>query len=196
VSAHLRHEGLPRDRVLAGMVRILDTGMIRVGCDEYAHDHHHYGLSTLRRHHVSLRGGGVIHFNFVGKCGESHHINVHDRVVARLIGDLFTLPGARVFRYHAEDGRLLNATAGTVNDYFKRMVGRAFSVKEFRTWMGTVVCAAALGHLGPARTKRAQDAAIKSAVQITADTLGNTPAICKSSYVMPRVLDLYRRGVV
>ena len=194
VAAHLRHEGLTKERVLAGMIRILDSGMIRVGCEEYAHEHKHFGLSTLQHHHVAVCEG-LIHFDFVGKCGEQHHIDFHDKAAARLVRELLAVNGARVFRYRNGDGQLVRATAGAVNDYFKQFVGRAYSVKEFRTWIATVICAAALGHAGPQTTLRAQTKAVKDALAITSGTLGNTPAICKTSYVSPRILDLYRRGV-
>jgi DNA topoisomerase-1 len=194
VAAHLRHDGLTRERVLAGMIRILDSGMIRVGCDEYAHEHRHFGLATLQHHHVRVEEG-LIHFNFTGKCGEHHHINFHDRAAARLVHELLAIRGSRVFRYLSDDGRLVNAGAAAVNDYFKTYVGRAYSVKDFRTWVGTVVCACALGHVGPQTTRRAQNQALKTAILTTAETLGNTPAVCKSAYVAPRILDLYLRGM-
>ncbi len=194
VAAHLRHDGLTKERVLAGMIRILDSGMIRVGCEEYAHEHKHFGLATLQHRHVKVHEG-LVHFDFVGKCGESHHIDFHDRSAARLVGELLALPGGRVFRYRNGDGQLTLAGRAAVNAYFKEFVGREYSVKDFRTWMATVICASALGHAGPQNTKRAQNQAIKEALVITSDTLGNTPAICRNSYVSPRVLDLYRRGV-
>jgi len=194
VAAHLRHEGLDRERVLAGMVRILDTGMIRIGGEESVRDSRHFGLSTLRHRHVTVRKG-VVWFDFVGKSGEQHRIDVQDRVVARLVRHLLRLDGTRLFRYRNDDDELANATAGVVNDYFKELVGRAYSVKDFRTWMGTVICACALGEAGPKPTRRERNRAIKAALKLTADTLGNTPAICRSSYVSPRVLDLYHQGI-
>jgi len=195
VAAHLRHEGLDRERVIAGMVRILDTGMIRIGGEESVRDSKHYGLSTLRHRHVTV-SKGVVWFTFTGKSGEDHRIDVQDRSVARLVRELLKHDrDTRLFQYVNDDGDLANATAGVVNDYFKEIVGRAYSVKDFRTWMATVICACALGELGPQETKRARQKAVKEALRITAETLGNTPAICRSSYVSPTILELYEKGV-
>lgn len=195
VSSHLRQRGPTRERVLAAMVRILDTGMIRVGGEESVRDSRHFGLSTLRHRHVSATDG-VVSFSFVGKSGEKHHIHVHDRAAARVVKELLRLQGdTRVFRYRNDDGALVNATAGIVNDYFKEIIGRAYSVKDFRTWMATVVCACALGEAGVGRTKRERQKVVKDALATTAATLGNTPAVCRSAYVPPRVLGLYEKGI-
>lgn len=194
VATHLRQEGLTRERVPAAMVRILDTGMTRVGSEEYAREHKHYGLSTMRHRHVAVRKG-VVYFDYTGKSGVKRKFDVQDRVVARLVRELLALDGGRVFRYRGDDGDLVNASGAVVNDYFKEIVGRTYSVKDFRTWMATVMCACALGEAGPKETKREQNQAIKAAIQLTAGILGNTPAICKASYISPRVLDLYRKGV-
>lgn len=125
VASHLRQKGLTRERVIAAMVRILDTGMIRIGGEESVRDSHHYGLSTLRRCHTTVTKD-VVWFNFVGKSGEKQHIDVRDRAVAKVMRELLRIKGTtRVFMYRNEDGEPVHATAGAVNDYFKSIVGRA-----------------------------------------------------------------------
>jgi len=194
VTSHLRQKGLTRERVLAAMVRILDTGMIRIGGEESVRDSRHYGLSTLRRRHTTVTGD-VVWFDFVGKSGEKHHIDVRDRAVAKVVRELLKLKNTkRIFHYLNDDENPVPATGGIVNDYFKSIVGRAYSVKDFRTWMATVICACALGQIGAKKTKREQQKAVNAALALTAETLGNTPAICRNAYVSPRVFDLYERG--
>jgi len=194
----LRARELSRERVLAAVVRILGCAFIRPGSEAYAAENGTYGLATLRRKHVRV-AGDTIHFDFTGKSGKRQQRSVRDRTVARVVRRLLELPGYEVFKYVDGTGAVVDIKRADITAYIKEHMGDAFSAKDFRTWSGTLICACALaraGGIGAERTKGAVRKAMVAAIKETAQQLGNTPAICRASYVSPCVLGAYERGRV
>jgi len=197
VAHDLNQDGLGRERVLAAVLRILSTCFLRSGSDEYASENGSYGISTLRARHVQVRGSRI-RLKFKGKSGKEQDCEIDDRRAARVVRTLLALPGARLFRFRDEEGELRVVRRQHINAYIKEAMGEAFTAKDFRTWAGTVLCACALSHIGrdaddtPAARRRKVVAAVKE----TATTLGNTPAVCRSSYISPRIIDGYEHGRV
>ena len=195
VSRHLRQPDLGRERVLASIVRVLSTCFLRPGSQVYASENGSYGVATLRPKHVSVKGD-LIDFDFPGKSGVQQRRELKDRQVAKVIRTLLKLPGKEVFKYQNGEGKFVNATNRHINEYIKETMGEKFSAKDFRTWAGTIICACALARAGteaddkPTQRKRKVLAAIKE----TAEMLGNTPAVCRSSYICPAVIDRFQRG--
>jgi len=197
VTRHLRRPGLTRERVLASVLRILSTCYMRPGSEVYASEHGSYGIATLRRKHVSVKGE-VIEFDFPGKSGVRQQRELHDKQVARVIRASMKLPGFNVFKYVNGDGVPVKVTRRHINDYIKEVMGSSFSAKDFRTWAGTLVCACALAREGdeiPVR-KTARNKKIVAAIKETAEVLGNTPAVCRGSYVCPEIINAFEKGRV
>jgi DNA topoisomerase I len=195
VARDLARPGLPRRKVLAAVVKLLETSLIRVGNDEYAKSNDSYGLTTLRDGHVNI-DGGLIHFRFRGKSGIKHEIDVRDRRLAKIVKDCQDLPGQELFQYLDADEQARDVGSADVNEYLREVAGEDFTAKDFRTWAGTVLAALALKEFeafdSDTQAKRNVMAAIKS----VAKKLGNTPAVCRSCYVHPRVIDTYLRGTM
>jgi DNA topoisomerase I len=197
VAKDLRQPGLPRERVMAGIMRILASSFIRPGSQVYASENGSYGIATLRPKHVEVRKDTII-FDFPGKSGVKQHREVRDHLVAKLIRELLRQPAREVFAYRNGDGQLIDVKRRHINQYIKEVMGHNFSAKDFRTWAGTLICACALaqsaedinGH--KAMRKRKWTAAIKE----TADALGNTPAVCRKSYVCPLLWTKFEKGTV
>jgi DNA topoisomerase-1 len=196
VARHLRQPGLTRERVLASVLRILSTCYIRPGSEVYASENGSYGIATLRRKHVNVKGE-VIEFDFPGKSGVQQHRELRDKQVARVIRASIKLPGFNVFKFVNGDGVPVKVTSRHINEYIKEVMGSSFSAKDFRTWAGTLVCACALAREGdvPAR-KTARNKKIVAAIKETAEVLGNTPAVCRGSYVCPEIINAYEKGRV
>ena len=193
---HLRRRGLRRERVLGGAVRLLDLGFFRIGGEEYAEDNGTFGLATMRRRHVRLEPGGVVVFDFAAKGRKRHVQAVADRLVYRLVRELKERDGGgtELLAYRDGDGwRDVRSTE--INDYLKDLAGEDFTAKDFRTWNGTVLAAVALALAHPPASERAQKQTIARAVSEVAGYLGNTPAVARSAYIDPRVLDRFREGV-
>jgi DNA topoisomerase-1 len=192
-SRDLARPGLPRERVLAAIVRLLDESLIRVGNREYARDNRSFGLTTLRSRHVRVRGA-EIRFNFRGKGGVEHSLGVTDRRVARVVRRLQDLPGQEVFRYADDQGQTRSVDSNDVNEYLREISGSDFTAKDFRTWTATVLAAEALKEMrhfdGDVEAKKNVVAAIES----VAARLGNTPAVCRRCYVHPAITDSYLDG--
>jgi len=184
VSEHLRLPGLPREKVLATLVRLLETTCLRVGNERYAAENDSFGLTTLRNRHVKVAGTRV-DFEFRGKSGKFHHARVDDPRLVRIIRHCRELPGQALFEYLDGDGKPQSIESSDVNDYLREISGADVTAKDFRTWAGTVFVASELsrseGPVGPSHMV----AAVREALR----RLGNTPAICRKSYVHPRVLD-------
>jgi DNA topoisomerase-1 len=197
IARDARATGLGREKVLAILVRILACAFIRPGSEAYAAENGSYGIATLRRKHVTVRGDHII-FDFPGKGGKRQRRALRDRIAARLIRQLLRLPGYEVFKYVADDGTVVDVRRADINAYIKRHMGRGFSAKDFRTWSGTLICACALARCAATVDERmpARKRAIVAALKETAAQLGNTPAICRSAYVSPRVLQAFERGEV
>jgi DNA topoisomerase I len=191
----LRRRGLPREKVLALVVRLLEETLIRVGNDEYARENRSFGLSTLRDRHVSVRGAEV-RFSFRGKGGKEHGVEFRDRRLARLVRACQEIPGQELFQYYDADGRRTDVTSGDVNDYLREISGEEFTAKDFRTWAGTVAAAMALQEFLEIDDEAGRKKAIVSAIERVARQLGNTPAVCRACYVHPEVLDRYLDGTM
>ncbi|MCB0070285.1 MAG: DNA topoisomerase IB [Caldilineaceae bacterium] len=190
----LAQRHFPRTRVIALVIRLLDATYIRIGNPEYAQNGA-YGLTTLLNDHLTV-SGARLHFSFVGKQGRQQEIDLRDRELARLTRRCQELPGQHLFVYEDEKGEWRPLTSGDVNDYLHRHMGRRFSAKDFRTWGATVtVTQHLLTAASPAQETDA-DAAVKAAIAAAATQLGHTPAVCRTYYVHPAILDRYRRGTL
>ena len=194
VDHDLARHGLPREKVLAAAVRIMEETSIRVGNDEYAEANKSFGLTTLRKKHVvDLNGSGAV-FDFRGKSGKQHRTGIHDRRLAAVIRRCEELPGQRLFQFVDHDGQRHAISSHDVNDYIREATGGPFTAKDFRTWSGTLHCAQALAQAGPAENKGAAKRIISACVKQTAGILGNTPTVCRSSYIHPKVFEFYDAG--
>lgn len=197
VRRHLKQTGLGRERVHACMLRILSTCFMRPGSEAYASEHGSYGIATLRRKHVTVKGD-VVEFDFPGKSGVRQYRQLEDRQVARVIRSLLKVPGYNVFKYQNGDGNFVKITGRHINAYIKEVMGSSFSAKDFRTWAGTLVCACALAREenGEPLKKTAKNKRIVAAIKETAEVLGNTPAVCRGSYVCPEIINAFDKGRV
>lgn len=191
----LAHEGLPRDKVLAIMTRVMMTTCMRVGNVEYARDNHSYGLTTLRSRHVGFHRDGRAVFHFPGKGGKVHEATLDDRRLARLVRRCEKLPGSHLFQYE-DTGTCRRVDARQFNDYLRAAMGQRFSAKDFRTWAGTLTVITCLARtpLPERGGERARRAAVRDAIKVAAAQLGNTPSVCRKAYVCPQVLDGWRTG--
>src|SRR5688572_20896768 len=197
IRRHLRQPGLGRERVLACMLRILSTCFMRPGSEAYANEHGSYGIATLRRKHVTVKGD-VVEFDFPGKSGVRQYRQLKDRQVARVVRSLLKVPGYNVFKYQNGDGNFVKVTGRHINAYIKEVMGSSFSAKDFRTWAGTLVCACALAREGKEipLQKTAKNKRVVAAIKETAEVLGNTPAVCRGSYVCPEIINAFDKGRV
>jgi len=193
VAADLAREGLPREKVLATVVRLLDTTAIRVGNEEYARENHSYGLTTMRTRHASVRGA-TVKFEFRGKSGKTHAVAVHDRRLARIVRQCQELPGHELFQYLDDDGERRAVSSEDVNDYLRDLAGDEFTAKDFRTWVGTVLAACFLREMGAVASEREGRRQVKEAIERVARQLGNTATIARKCYVHPDVVDAHMDG--
>ncbi|HEY5705784.1 MAG TPA: hypothetical protein VIS96_09445 [Terrimicrobiaceae bacterium] len=193
VARDLTRRGLPRDKVLATIVRLLETTLIRVGNDEYARDNKSYGLTTLQDRHAEVRAG-IVTFKFRGKSGKQHVLDVRSRRLARIVKRCRELPGYELFQYLDESGTPVDVTSSDVNDYLRQVSGSDFTAKDFRTWAGTVLAARALQEFEKFASQTEAKRNLLKAVEAVACMLGNTPAICRRCYVHPVVVDSYLDG--
>ncbi|MGE3268340.1 MAG: DNA topoisomerase IB [Chloroflexota bacterium] len=190
VDAELARPGLPREKVLATVVRLLEATLIRVGNEEYARENRSYGLTTMRQRHLKVNGSSL-RFRFRGKSGKEHEISVRDRRLARLMRRLQELPGQELFQYLDEDGARRTVDSDDVNAYLREITGQEFSAKDFRTWAGTILCAVALRELDGCETETEVKRNIAQVVKVVSQQLGNTPAVCRSCYIHPAILETY-----
>lgn len=193
VEADLNRRGVSREKVLATAVRLLEITLIRVGNAQYAKQNRSYGLTTLNKRHLDLTGTALT-FAFKGKSGVEHEVRVRDRRLATVIRSLRDLPGQQLFKYRDPDGDLCAITSDDVNAYIREAMGDAFSAKDFRTWAGTVSAARALREAEPPTSPADARRRITVCVRAVAGLLGNTPTVCRSSYVHPAVFELYESG--
>ena len=193
IEADLARPSLPREKVLAAIVRLLDETAIRIGNEEYAKANDSYGLTTMHNDHADV-DGSTVHFQFKGKSGKDQEVDVQDRRVARIIRKLEDLPGQHLFEYKDESGEVHAVESSDVNEYLREISGENFTAKDFRTWEATVIVAHELRDTGLAETKTATKHNEKEAIAKAAEHLGNTPTILKKSYVHPAVLDGYESG--
>jgi DNA topoisomerase I len=193
VQADLRLPALKREKVLATVVQLLQRTFIRVGNEEYARQNKSFGLTTMKDHHVKVRGM-KLRFQFRGKGGVQHEVDISDRRVAKIVRKLQDLPGQHLFQYFDDDGKLCEVTSQDVNDYLREITGEDFTAKDFRTWAGTVLTAMALTAQEKFASKKEATMNIKNAIAAAAKLLGNTPTICRKCYVHPAVLESYLSG--
>jgi DNA topoisomerase I len=184
IDEDLAKKGIPREKVLALILTLLERTYIRVGSEEYAKTNGSYGLTTLRDKHVSVEGS-EIKFLFKGKSGKLWQVQLKDRRLARLVKLCQDLPGQEVFRYKDEEGKLQSVDSGEVNKYLREIAGEDFSAKDFRTWNGTVIAACELYKLGPALGVKEEKRKLSEAVKKVSMELINTPAICRKYYIHP-----------
>ncbi|HEX6350194.1 MAG TPA: DNA topoisomerase IB [Candidatus Dormibacteraeota bacterium] len=193
VARDLRRRGLPREKVLAAVVRLLETTLMRVGNEEYARSNRSFGLTTLRGRHARVRGSRVA-FMFRGKGGKEHQVSIADRRLARIIKQCQDLPGQELFQYVEEDGTRRRIDSDDVNEYLRETTGEDFTAKDFRTWAGTVLAARALQELEQFDSEAQAKRNVLAAIESVARQLGNTRAISRKCYVHPAVVDAYMDG--
>ncbi len=186
----LERPGLPREKVLATVVQLLEQTRIRVGNEEYVKQNRSFGLTTLRNQHVRVQGPEV-RFAFRGKSGKRHEVRVRDRRLARVVRRCLDIPGQELFQYVDHEGSTHTIDSGDVNAYIQEVAGDAFTAKDFRTWAGTVLAASELRRCPPCRTKREGKRQLVRAIEEVSARLGNTPSVCRKSYVHPAVLEAY-----
>jgi DNA topoisomerase-1 len=194
-DADLGRRGLPREKVLAGVVWLLEATLIRVGNDQYARLNRSFGLTTMRGRHARI-DGHAIRFRFRGKSGQAHEVGLRDRRLASLVRRCQELPGQELFGYVDEDGEIRDVASDDVNAYLRDASGGDFTAKDFRTWAGTVLAYRALRALQPGEGDRDARQNVVEAIRETADRLGNTPAVARGSYVHPAVLEAYLDGAI
>ena len=190
----IAREGLGKERVLAVVVRLVNDLYFRVGSEESVRRYRTYGVTTLRNRHLEIKPGGRLEFNFTGKHHIKHRRILVDEELAALVRDIKAIGGARLFEYVGEDGRVRAVTPRDVNDYIKAAAGEEFSAKDFRTWGGTLLAAVELAELGCCEDKRQLKRNVVAAVKRVAERLGNTPTVCRSCYIHPKVFEAYERG--
>lgn len=195
VARDLARRGLPREKVLATIVRLLETTLIRVGNEEYARDNKSYGLTTLQDRHAEIRSGKIV-FRFRGKSGKQHVFDIRNRKLASIVKRCRDLPGYELFQYIDESGAPVDITSSDVNDYLREISGADFTAKDFRTWAGTVLAARALQEFEKFTSQTEAKRNLLQAVEAVARMLGNTPAICRRCYVHPVVLESYLDGTL
>jgi len=191
----LAQRNITRERVLATVVQLLDKTAIRIGNEEYARDNNSFGLTTLRQDHVDVDGSRV-HFHFRGKSGKEHQVDVKSTRLARAVRRLEDLPGYELFQYVDPESELQPIDSADVNDYLRLITGQNFTAKDFRTWHGTVTAAGALYESGTAETETEAKKHVTAAITLAAQHLGNTPAICRKSYVHPGIIEAYSEGLL
>jgi DNA topoisomerase I len=195
VAQHLALPGLPRNKVLATVVRLLEVSHIRVGNQEYARENESFGLTTMRNRHVQVNGS-TLRFRFRGKSSKWHEVDIHDARLARIVRRCQDLPGQELFQYLDEYGERKDVTSEDVNIYLRQISGEDFTAKDFRTWAGTVLTALALRDFKNFGRQREARKNIVKAIETVADHLGNTPAVCRKCYVHPEVLHAYQEGTL
>jgi len=190
VQAHIALPALPREKVLATVVQLLETTLIRVGNEEYAKDNNSYGLTTMKDQHVQI-SGSTLRFKFKGKSGVRHAIDLRDRRLAKVVQACRDIPGQDLFQYEDDAGNYQAIDSQDVNGYIKDIAGEDFTAKDFRTWVGTVACALTLADLPSVETAVDAKKNVIEAIKLVAQRLGNTPAVCRKSYVHPSIIDQY-----
>jgi DNA topoisomerase-1 len=190
IDADMGRRGLPREKVLATVLRLLETTMIRVGNADYAKQNKSYGLTTLHDRHVKVEGG-ELRFRFKGKSGKQWNLTLADRRVAKVVKQSQDLPGQHLFQYLDEDGEQREVTSSDVNAYLREISGSDITAKDFRTWTGTVLAALALAELEKFDSEAAAKRNVRAAIEKVSAKLGNTPAVCRRCYVHPEVIDSY-----
>lgn len=192
-AKHLRKHGLPREKVLAAVVQLLESTLIRVGNDRYSKQNNSFGLTTLRDRHVDIKGSKV-RFEFRGKSGVEHEIKLRDRKLANVIKKCQEIPGYEIFKYYDEKSDRHFVDSGDVNEYLQQITDREFTAKDFRTWAGTLLAAIELFELGEFDSEKQAQKNVTNAIKKVAKQLGNRPATCRKYYVHPAIVEAYKDG--
>ena len=195
IDRDLARPGLPREKVLATVVRLLECTCIRVGNDEYAKANRSYGLTTLQDRHVEISGSNL-RFEFRGKSGKTHRVDLNDRRLARIVQRCQALPGEDLFQFLDDEGVRQTIGSGDVNDYIKEISGQEFTAKDFRTWAGTLLAVGALTEIGPWSSQRHAKSNVLKAIDLVAEQLNNTRAVCRKYYVHPAIFETYLAGTL
>lgn len=195
VKSDLARKNLDKQKVLAAIVRLTEMTLIRVGNDEYAKSNKSFGLTTFTSKHVKVTGG-KIQFKFLGKSKKEHSIKLTSKKLSKILKKCHALGGKELFQYQDESGKLQDIKSLHVNSYLRQIGGGDFTVKDFRTWAGTVLAVNALNEVGVFDTKTAAKKGVTQAIDSVASKLGNTPAVCRSSYIHPVVIKCYLNGVL
>ena len=193
VERDLALPGLPRPKILATIVRLMETTYIRVGNDEYARENHSYGLTTMRNRHVHVEGS-TITFKFQGKSGIKHKVDLSDRRLARIIQRCQDIPGYELFQYMDSDGETRAVDSSDVNDYLREISRQDFTAKDFRTWAGTLLACTSLRGFEEFENEKQAKSNVVQTIKDVAGRLGNTPSVCRKCYVHPAVLECYFQG--
>jgi DNA topoisomerase-1 len=193
LKEHMALRGLPREKVLATVVNLLETTLIRVGNDDYVKQNKSYGLTTLQDQHVKVDGAGL-RFRFKGKSGKTWSLQLKDRRIAKIVKACQDLPGQELFQYIDEDGVQRDVTSADVNAYLKEITGKDITAKDFRTWAGTVLAALALKEFETFDTQAKAKKNVREAIERVASKLGNTPTICRKCYIHPEIMSSYVEG--
>jgi DNA topoisomerase I len=195
IADHMDFRGLPREKVLATVVHLLESTLIRIGNDDYAKENKSYGLTTLRNPHVSVNGS-ELRFRFKGKSGKSWQLQLKDRRVAKIVKACQELPGQKLFEYLDENGEAREVTSADVNAYLREITGQDITAKDFRTWAGTVMAALALREFETFDSQASAKKNLRAAIETVASRLGNTPTICRKCYIHPEILSAYTEGAL
>lgn len=195
ITKDMMLEELERDRIIATVIWLLEHTFIRIGNDEYAEENQSYGLTTLRNRHVKVRGKNV-KFEFRGKSGVEHSVSISHPRIAKLIKECIELPGYEIFKYLDDSGERHAIDSSDVNNYLKTLTGEDISAKDFRTWGGTVLCAATLNIIGPAETPNDEKKKVSHAVKKVSQHLRNTASVCRNYYIHPVIFQTYQKNIL
>ncbi|MDB6053833.1 MAG: topoisomerase [Verrucomicrobiales bacterium] len=195
VQRHLNKDGLPKQKVLATVIKLLEISLIRVGNEEYVKQNQSFGLTTMRDRHVEVRGSSI-RFHFKGKSGKKHDVDVQDPKLARIVKKCQDIPGQELFQFIDPEGNRQSISSNDVNDYLREIAGEEFSAKDFRTWAGTVLAALALQEFEKFDSQTQAKKNVIAAIESVSQRLGNTPAICKKCYIHPIIFDSYLDGTL
>lgn len=192
---HLRKKKMSREKVMAAMVRLLDSAYFRPGSPKYTQQNKSYGLTTIRKKHLTIDGDEMI-FSYKGKSGKFQEKHVVNSKLSKVISELEELPGYRLFKYYSETGELITVESQDLNHYIKEIMGEEFSAKDFRTWAGTMIAAGILDELGicEAQQQKELKKRIRNAIVAVSEKLGNTPSVARDSYIDPRIFEHYKNG--
>jgi len=193
IAKDLSASGMPRRKVIAAVVQLLEKTLIRVGNDEYARDNNSFGLTTMRNRHVKV-SKSTLRFRFTGKAGKSHDIAFNDARLARIVRRCQDLPGHELFGYVDDEGKVQDIGSADINDYLREVTSQDFTAKSFRTWAATVLAACALQEFPDYTSTAHAKRNVNKAIEAVAGMLGNTPAICRKSYIHPAIVDAYTDG--
>jgi DNA topoisomerase-1 len=192
---HLRNKKLNREKVLAVMLRLLETAFFRPGSTTYSKENETYGLTTLRHKHLTIDKDEII-FNYNGKSGQEQEKHIVDEKLAKIIAQIDDMPGYEIFKYLDENNNIVKVKSDDLNEYIREVMGEEFSAKDFRTWAGTMIAAIALDELGivDKKDQKTLDNNIREAVNRVSERLGNTPSVARGSYIDPRIIEDYTNG--